>query len=92
MGKNLLTRRMVEVLLYLHPNAPRPRHIEVPRPAFIRRMHDAGLIDRRTWTLRELPQITAKARDILALIGRDLPEKSAQRPACGEAAVRISRP
>lgn len=68
----MLTARTMEVLLYLHPKAPRPNHIEVPSRALLRRMHAQGWIDRPEWTLKSRPAITEKGKVLVALVFGEL--------------------
>lgn len=68
----MLTTRAIEVLLYLHPKAPRPRQIHVPRPSLLRRMHAQGWIDRPEWTMKRTPKITEKGKIVIALVFGEL--------------------
>lgn len=73
---SLITRRSIETLLYLNPEGPRPRHIEVPSQALLKRMHAAGWITSPHWDMRYVrgkivnrrPEITEKGKVVIALI------------------------
>ena len=64
---HIISRRSIEVLWYLSEDSPRPKHIDVPSPVLLRRMHDAGWITSPAWTMKKRPDITEKGKIVLAL-------------------------